>query len=349
MKIAVVGIGVAGAYLMNVLSQHHDYHVTGFERMTEENHDAVCAWATSENPMSKLVAKCGLKFDDYVLHEGKRMEVDMDENGVISHGHRKHISLRLNGMVSYDKLKLIRDMIQGTNVKYGTAPDKQLLEQNFDVIVDSTGFHRNYLPRPNYQMWIPCVQYTVKYEIGMAPYDDFYLKTFPSMTGYFWYFPLDNGYAHIGAGDFRRLNSNRFVDEFLHKYKCEIIKKVGRPVRISPPRDSEPFTDGRKTIGVGESIGTVYPLLGEGIIPSTWCAELFAHHVGDFSQYREAVLKKFEIYSLVFKFIQMKMLGTFRFFKNPLQLLRIYNHMKREEVRYGMKVRILDLIQVAKI
>ena len=46
MKIAVVGIGVAGAYLMNQLSNLHDVHVMGFERMEEKNHDAVCAWAT---------------------------------------------------------------------------------------------------------------------------------------------------------------------------------------------------------------------------------------------------------------------------------------------------------------
>ncbi|MFZ0895138.1 MAG: hypothetical protein WAZ77_11605, partial [Candidatus Nitrosopolaris sp.] len=35
MKIAVVGIGVAGAYLMNRLSDAHDIFVTGFERMPE--------------------------------------------------------------------------------------------------------------------------------------------------------------------------------------------------------------------------------------------------------------------------------------------------------------------------
>jgi 6-phosphogluconate dehydrogenase (decarboxylating) len=35
MKIAVVGIGVAGAYLMNRLSDDHNIHVVGFERMQE--------------------------------------------------------------------------------------------------------------------------------------------------------------------------------------------------------------------------------------------------------------------------------------------------------------------------
>ena len=37
MKIAVVGIGVAGAYLMNRLSDDHDNQVVGFERMPKPN------------------------------------------------------------------------------------------------------------------------------------------------------------------------------------------------------------------------------------------------------------------------------------------------------------------------
>src|ERR687887_6475 len=75
------------------------------------------------------------------------------------------------------------------------------------------------------QMWIPCVHYKVRYQLGKEPFDDFYLKSFPSMSGYFWYFPLGNGYAHIGAGDFLK-SHNRLVDEFLSKHDCEVIKKV---------------------------------------------------------------------------------------------------------------------------
>ena len=36
----------------------------------------------------------------------------------------------------------------------------------------------------------------------------------------------------------------------------------------------EPFTSGN-VIGVGESIGCVFPMLGEGIIPSLLCCDLF--------------------------------------------------------------------------
>ena len=67
---------------MNRLGDDHDNHVVGFERMSDKTHDAVCAWATSENTMSGLIAKCGLNFDDYILHQGECMTVDIgkDEN-----------------------------------------------------------------------------------------------------------------------------------------------------------------------------------------------------------------------------------------------------------------------------
>ncbi|MEW5840874.1 NAD(P)/FAD-dependent oxidoreductase [Nitrososphaera sp.] len=342
MKVAVVGIGVAGAYLMNQLSDMHDVRVTGFERMPEDQHDAVCAWATCENVMAGLAKNCGLNFDDYVLHDGKRMRVDVGSDG------SDYVDLKLKGMVSYDKLKLIQDMVKGTEIRFGRAPGKEELEPDFDLIIDATGFHRNYLPKLQNELWIPCVQYKVKYERGQEPFDDFYLKAFPSMTGYFWYFPLGNGYAHVGAGDFSKAH-NQFVDEFMKRHPGTALKKVGRPVRITPPASCEPFTDGRKTVGVGESIGTVFALLGEGIIPSTWCADLFVRNMHDLAAYRQAVLKKFEIYSTVFRFVQLKIQGRFSMIKNAPDMIKIYNHMKGEEDRYGMAVRMADMLKVAKL
>ena len=343
MKIAVVGIGVAGAYLMNRLSDDYNNQVVGFERMPKDQHDAVCAWATCENVMAGLAKNCGLNFDDYILHDGKHMYVDLEDKG-----DGGSIDIKLKGMVSYDKLRLIQEMIRGTEIRFGRAPRKDQMESDFDIIIDSTGFHRNYLPRVGNEMWIPCVQYKVRYQPGKEPYDDFYLRAFPAMSGYFWYFPLGSGYAHVGAGDFLK-SHNHFVDEFLNKYDCEVIKKVGRPVRLTPPENCEPFSDGRKSVGVGESIGTVYPLLGEGIIPSTWCAELLVQNLYDMRAYRQAVLEKFRIYSLVFKFIQLKINGKFSMIKHGMNMVKLYCHMKSEEERYGMKVRMADMLKVSRI
>jgi flavin-dependent dehydrogenase len=350
MKVAVVGIGVAGAYLMNQLSDHHDIHVKGFERMDEKNHDAVCAWATCDNVMEGYSKKCGLDFNDYVLHEGKKMTVDVGTG--INSGNNIYVNLK--GMVSYDKLKLIQDMVKGTDIVFSKVPDKNELEQDFDLIIDSTGFHRHYLPKLDEELWIPCVQYKVKYDrIGEGnngiPFDDFYLKAFPSMSGYFWYFPLGNGYAHIGSGDFRRKHTHNFLQEFLNKYKCTVLKKVGRPVRITPPSKCVPFTDGKKTIGVGESIGTVYPLLGEGIIPSTICADIFVNNLFDLDNYYREVLSTFKIYTSVYNFIKSKITNKFSILKSFSELLKIYKHMKKQEERYGMEVKMANMLKLSKI
>jgi len=89
-------------------------------------------------------------------------------------------------------------------------------------------------------------------------------------------------------------------------------------------------------------------LLGEGIIPATWCAEIFIHNLHDVKSYRESVLKKFEPYALVFKFIQLKITGKFNMIRYVYDLLRIYNYMKKEENRYGMQVKMMDMMKVSK-
>ncbi len=127
MKVAVVGIGVAGAYLMNQLNDHHDVQVVGYERMEEKTHDAVCAWATCENVMKDYAKKCGLDFENYVLHDGKKMTVDIG-SGIDSD---KSIDINLKGMISYDKLKLIQDMIKGTNIVYNKVPEKNNIGTRF--------------------------------------------------------------------------------------------------------------------------------------------------------------------------------------------------------------------------
>jgi flavin-dependent dehydrogenase len=133
------------------------------------------------------------------------------------------------------------------------------------------------------------------------------------------------------------------------KHHCEVIKKVGRPVRLTPPASCEPFTDSRKTVGVGESIGTVFPLLGEGIIPSTWCAELFIDNMHDMKAYRDSVIEKFRMYALAFKFVKLKIAGKFSMAKHGMEMLKIYRHMKSEEERYGMKVSMGDMLKLASI
>lgn len=335
MKIAVVGIGVAGGYLVSRLKKDHD--VIGYERMTEENHDSICAWGTSANEMRDLCAKSGINFDDFIIHHGKDMHIDMNSG--------EKFDIHLKGLVTFDKIGLIKKMSEGVKIHYGVAPKLEELEKEFDIIVDCTGFYRSYLPKIEKDFFLPTYQYKIQYE-GKIPIDDFFVKPFAKMTGYFWYFPLNDNMAHIGAGDYKK-NHIVETDRFFKQYGGKVTKTVGRPIRLATPNLCEPFYHG-KVIGVGESIGTVYPLLGEGIIPSMICADIFIKNINDWPKYREEVLNYFAIYGKVFNFVRAKMHGNLSIIKSLADLIAIFRYMKKNERRFGMAIHMRDLMKVAK-
>jgi len=213
---------------------------------------------------------------------------------------------------------------------------------DFDMVVDATGLHRSLLPRLGEDLLIPSLEYQVKSK--ELPYDDFVIKPYPGLTGYWWYFPLGDGVAHVGAGDLLGRYRGE-LDEFVRRYKCEVLRRIGRPVRVTPPKFCEPFFNG-KVVGVGESIGTVYPMLGEGIIPSMQCVNLLVDHIGDNEGYRRAVLDQFEIYAKVYKFIKAKVDGTFSLFKMWPTLLSIFWYMRSNEKRYGLETRMSEFYKI---
>ncbi|MEM1995404.1 MAG: NAD(P)/FAD-dependent oxidoreductase [Nitrososphaerales archaeon] len=331
MKIAIVGMGVAGSYLAARLRDEHE--VVGFERLPKDKFDAVCAWGTSIKGIERFIKNVGLSFDDYILHKGREMRVDI---------FRRSLYIKLGGLCSFDKLRLIQDIAEGSNINYGRFIPKNHKLEGYDLIIDATGLSRPLLPKVKHDIFIPCLQYKVKYR--EKPFDDFYIKPFPGLTGYLWYFPLDDGYAHIGAGDFRKRHVAELTS-FLRRYPCEVVKKTGRAVRITPPSLCRPFSVGR-VVGVGESIGTVYPMLGEGIIPSLQCAELLIDNLGNLDAYEKAVLRKFSIYSKVFSFIYSKLNNTFNLTSQLRNILSIFLHMKFNEARYGLQIRLKDVLKV---
>ncbi len=257
----------------------------------------------------------------------------------------QRFDIRLKGLCTYDKIGLIHDMADGCEVHYGVAPKLEDLEKEFDLIIDATGFYRPYLPKIKKDFFLPTYQYKVKYE-DEVPIDDFYVRPFPGMTGYFWYFPLGKKIAHIGAGDYKKQHVEE-TNKFFKKYGGQVTKTVGRPIRLATPDLCEPFYHG-KVVGVGESIGTVYPLLGEGIIPSMICADLFVKNLGNNEQYRKDVLDYFAIYSKVLNFIKSKMKGEFSLAKQFRELFKIYRYMKKNEDRFGMEIHMKDLMKIAK-
>ena len=332
LKLAVVGAGVAGAYMMNRLPA--GVEAEAFEMRTEKNWYTVCAWGTSQPFIRDMVKQAGFSFDDYVLHKGKTMRVELGN---------EELNIKLTGLVTYDKHRLTEDMLKGKKVHWGA----QIKEANgnfagFDSVVDATGMHRSLLPKIKDDLLIPSLEYQVRSKD--LPYDDFVIRPYPGLSGYWWYFPLGDGMAHVGAGDLQ--GRYRYeLDEFVRKYHCDVVRRIGRPVRVTPPKFAEPFFDGKVT-GVGESIGTVYPMLGEGIIPSMQCVNLFVDHFGDREGYRKAVLDHFAIYAKVYEFIKAKVENRFSLIRMWPTLLSIYWYMRGNERRYGIQTRLPEFYRI---
>jgi flavin-dependent dehydrogenase len=114
----------------------------------------------------------------------------------------------------------------------------------------------------------------------------------------------------------------------------------------------EPFYIGN-VIGVGESIGCVFPMLGEGIIPSLICCDIFlqvldAGNMFDFEQYRKNVLKRFDYYDDVYRIVRLKMQNKLNMVKHLRLMMSMYRNMKKEESRFGFEVNLDKMTRIVK-
>lgn len=336
MKIAIAGAGVAGSYLGCML-QKKGHEVEVFEASKKADHWSVCAWGGSKHMLSKFSQQAGLNFDDYILHNGKALRVFLPND--------TDISFDLKGIVTYDKQRWEHDLLQDIKITYSTkcTPESFPLQQ-YDLILDCTGLHRTLLPKPKMDSIVPAYEYLVE---NIKGDNDFYTVEYKRAMGYFWYFPLDNGRAFVGAGDMGRKYYG--IQEFFQQHpEAKIVKKIGRPIRIAPPHLMQPFYH-QNIVGIGESIGCIFSLFGEGIIPALICSDIFLDVLSknntnrslkkfDFDTYARTVLRKFDYYYDVFKVMMLKRQNKLSTFRHFGLLLNMYRNMKREELRLGIEI-----------
>lgn len=330
MNIAVVGAGVAGSYLSRML-QDRGHRVKVFESSRIDSHWPVCAWGASKNMLQIFSKKAGLNFDEYILHSGKTLKMYLPKNNIEY--------LDLKGLVTYDKKRWEHDLLKGIQVSYGTRFTLESFPTaDFDYVLDCTGYHRSLLPKSDYDFVIPAYEYLVE---NVKSANEFYVIGYKGARGYFWYFPLEDGRGYVGAGDIDRKYVG--IEEFFQQNpSAMIIKKIGRPIRLAPPLYMKPFFV-KNIIGVGESIGCVFPMLGEGIIPSLICSDVFLEVLGnkdkfDYRRYTKKILKKFGYYHDVYQIVRLKMNGTLSTVKHFKLLMTMYTSMKREEQRFGFEI-----------
>jgi flavin-dependent dehydrogenase len=331
MHFAIAGAGVAGSYLGNML-QKRGHHVDIFEASEKEKHWPVCAWGASRHMLESFSYKAGLNFNNYIFHIGQKLRIELPNNN--------EEQLELKGLATYNKHAWENDLLKDTKVTYGVKLTRETVPfDKYNYLIDCTGVHRTLLPKSKQDFMIPAYEYLLENVHGP---EEFYVISYKGAKGYFWYFPLENGRAYMGAGDIERKYYG--IEKFFKQHaEAKIIKKVGRPIRLAPPKRMEPFYDGN-IVGVGESIGCVFPMLGEGIIPSLICCDLFLQVLDsnkdkfDFKQYRKLVLHRFGYYDDVYKIVRLKMEDKLSTMRHVNLMMSMYRNMKKEEKRFGFEV-----------
>jgi len=335
-KIAIAGLGPSGSYLAALLGQKHEVEV--FEGQTRERFSSTCAWGTGYAGIKPLLGDIGLNYDDYLFHRGEKIYV---------YAHDRITLMRAPQLSTFDKPRLILDMADGANIHFGTYVRPGDLEAKYDMVIDATGPYRKLVGPADTgnDMVIPCVQYEVEYD--KAPFDDFYVEPFDSYTGYLWYFPLRDGRAYVGAGDAVKHHEARVRIFFDHYPADRIVRKMGKPIRVASPKAVTPFRRGN-VVGVGEAVGTVFPILGEGILPSMICAKLLAENLDDLENYEREVKKKFSVYDDAYNFILKKMHHKATIFNTLGPMIRIFLFFKRHQELTGVDPGLKETLEVLK-
>ncbi len=275
MKIAIAGAGLAGAYLYRLLSGQ-GYQVDLFD------HDpgtrcglSPCAWGTSRG-FPELVKSCGLDPEWYVIKQ--LSYVVMDEYRIEA------------DLATVNKPRLVKDLRQGANIKNSLPRVTE-----YDRIIDATGVSRAFLPAIRDDVILPCVQWRIR---TSAPLEN-WIKL--GGIGFAWSFPLSRNEYHVGCGSFlsdpdKIIKELGWVQSSTSNGRGKIICACTGQVRLTGPHHSQPFVveDGACRIwGVGEAIGCVAPLAGDGIVAGMRSVQILMEHWNDPEGYKKAVLKEF--------------------------------------------------------
>lgn len=280
MRIGIAGLGSSGTYLAKRLTSD-GFDVTSFDPKRPDYY-IPCGYAANEKIISQLMNNIGVDFSQYVLSRAR--------NVTFTGTNMPEIVFNSAGLCTFDKNRLENDIIAGLNYRNET------FKGNFDLIIDATGVSRSILGPAKDDF----LMYAREYVCDTAEHEDFHFSYFPSAAGYFWEFPLDGRY-HVGAGS----SDRDLIDESLNEFKPARV--TARMIRLKPLFD-QMFRG--NAIGVGESIGTVSPVTGEGIMPSIECAELLREALGKYSdlqevrlRYSESVKKRFSHYEKLFSLL----------------------------------------------
>ncbi len=238
MKVAIVGLGVAGAYLANLLAEK-GVEATIYE--AQERYDKPCGCGFIEEAVRRHPW-----IDEYRLTRTYSYVVV----------HTVHGSARLASPRYFfiDKHRMVDDLRRRAEknhyVVYERADPYRL--QGYDLVVDARGPYAHL----GSKHLVPLV---AGYAKGRAECAHAILSL--RGRGYAWFFPYKPGVLNVGYG---ALGDRRPLRE-LRKLFPDARGVRGAPLWLGGPVKPYELRAGKVIVRVGEAAGLVDPLIGEGI------------------------------------------------------------------------------------
>jgi flavin-dependent dehydrogenase len=276
LKIAIAGAGTTGAYCYRLLKNRgFQVHLYDRKRKTACGINP-CAWGTSGGFM-EMVSAAGLDPEAYILQRFESVIMnDLPVKG---------------NLMTFDKPAFIKDLLGDVNIKDGLVPTSR-----YDRIIDATGVSRSYLPPLRNDLLLPATQHRLETKERL----DNRIKL--GGVGYAWCFPLGRMGVHIGCGSLVRnpaiyLKELGWLPERSADSHATVLCACKGVLRVTGPHHSQPFFVNGPSggiWGVGEAIGCVAPLAGDGIVPGMRSVQLLLEHWENAEHYTRAVLREFE-------------------------------------------------------
>lgn len=274
-KLAIAGAGMAGAYLFRLLNNEgYDVHLFDLKRITRCGLKP-CAWGTSSGFID-LVEQAGLDAEKYIL---RRLDhVLMDD-----------MMIKADLMI-FDKPQLVKDLLKDAEIHF-----TPLSLHRYDRVIDATGVSRALLPPIKDDIIMGCRQYLIETRESLEN------RIKLGGIGYAWCFPLSRNLYHVGCGSLlsdphRILKDLGWLESTSSRYGRKILCSCTGKIRLTGPYQSQPFVNeavGEGIWGIGEAIGCVAPLAGDGVVTGMRSVQLLLNTWDKPQEYTNAVLGEF--------------------------------------------------------
>ena len=261
----VIGAGPAGSAFTYLASRKLNADVIVYEALSGPGAKA-CGWGLirSVEEYIDVIPK------RYILNKIKGFKIYVDNVEVVRYVSRKTFAYMI------DRPKLMEYYIGPGNVHFNTKVSIEEITKNYPnyLPVIASG----YMWRPRKRKLIIGVEYLVENAKIDEP-EYFEARAWQGFIGYLWIFPFNDRIAHVGVGGLTSYSKLVSIDGVRKEY-------------MSP---NYPV--------IGEALGTVLPLTGEGMRPSiisAWCL-VEAIKRGNWRLYLRLLKRTGVIQSIVFQ------------------------------------------------